>query len=45
MLKKIPDSLYDLAFQYKETRLWKKLWDSELFAVKLDDGSIGYWGA
>lgn len=42
MLKKIPDSLYDLAFQYKETRLWKKLWDSELFAVKLDDGSIGY---
>ncbi|MDO4370339.1 MAG: hypothetical protein Q4D43_03380 [Clostridia bacterium] len=42
MLKKIPDSLYDLAFQFKETRLWKKLWDSELFAVKLDDGSIGY---
>ena len=42
MLERIPDSLYDLAFQYKETRLWKKLWDIELFAVTLDDGNIGY---
>ena len=42
MLKRIPDSLYDLAFQYKEARLWKKLWDTELFAVALDDGNIGY---
>lgn len=34
--------LYDLAFSYKKTKLWKKLWDSELFAVEHSDGSIGY---
>ncbi len=33
---------YDIAFEYKKTKLWKKLWDKDLIAVKLDDGTIGY---
>jgi len=36
------DRLYDLAMQYKETKLWKQLYDSELFAVKLSNGELGY---
>lgn len=39
---KIADWLYDLAFQYKKTKLWTKLYDMDLFAVKLSDGEIGY---
>ena len=38
----IPDRLYDLAFQYRKTKLWKKLWDSHLFAARFSDGGIGY---
>ena len=38
----IPDKLYDLAFSYKKTKLWKKLYDTQMFAVKLSDGEIGY---
>lgn len=38
----IPDSLYALALAYKKTKLWKLLWDSQLFAVKMADGEIGY---
>ncbi len=38
----IPDKLYDLAFSYKKTKLWKKLYDTQMFAVKLSDGKIGY---
>ena len=38
----IADSLFTLALDYKKTRLWKKLWDSELFAVALADGETGY---
>ncbi len=34
--------LYDLAFSFKKSKLWKKLWDSQLFAVAHADGSIGY---
>ena len=34
--------LYDLAFQFKKDKIWKKLYDSELYAVRLDDGQIGY---
>lgn len=37
-----PDRLFELALQYKKTRLWKKLWDSQLFAVRFSDGEIGY---
>ena len=36
------NELYDLTFAFKKTRLWKKLWDSQLFAVAHADGSIGY---
>ncbi len=36
------DKLYDAAFRYKKAGLWKKLWDSEVFAVKLKSGEIGY---
>ena len=38
----IPEHLYDLAFQYRGTKLWKKLYDSDIFAVRLPDGKIGY---
>lgn len=38
----ISDRLYELAFEYKKTKLWKHLWDTHLFAVKLSDGEIGY---
>ena len=34
--------LYDAAFRYKKAGLWKKLWDSDLFAIKLKSGEIGY---
>lgn len=36
------DKLYELAFVYKKTKLWKKLWDNEMFAIKFSDGEIGY---
>lgn len=38
----ISDKLYELAFAYKKTRLWEVIWDTEIFAVKLSDGRIGY---
>jgi len=36
------DNLYELAFAYRKTKLWKALFDSELFALVLPDGEIGY---
>jgi len=36
------ERLYDLALKYKSTKLWKKLYDTEMFALKLPDGEIGY---
>ena len=36
------DKLYDAAFRYKKAKIWKKLWDSEIFAVKLKSGETGY---
>ena len=36
------DNLYDAAFRYKKSGLWKKLWDSDVFAIKLKSGEIGY---
>ncbi len=36
------EKMYDLAFQYKATKLWKILYDDELFAVRLPDGETGY---
>ena len=36
------EKMYDLAFQFKRTKLWKQILESELFAVRLSDGEIGY---
>ncbi|MEG0048479.1 MAG: hypothetical protein RR865_04900 [Clostridia bacterium] len=36
------DKLYELAFQFKKAKLWYKMNDSQLFAVRHSDGSIGY---
>lgn len=33
---------YEAAFNFKKTRLWKKMYDSQLFAVRHADGGIGY---
>ena len=38
----ITDNMYGAAFQYKKTKLWKQMYDSELFAVRLSDGEIAY---
>ena len=35
-------TLFDLAFQYKKRKIWKRLTDQDLFAVQLPDGEIGY---
>lgn len=36
------DKLYAAAFQYKKTKIWKKLWDDNIFAVRMPDGELGY---
>ncbi len=36
------DALLDAAFRYKKTKLWKRLRESQVFAVRLSDGEIGY---
>lgn len=36
------DKLYDAAFRYKKAGLWKKLWDNEVFAIRLKNGETGY---
>lgn len=36
------DELYEAAFDYRKTKLWKQMFDSELFAVRFTDGEIGY---
>jgi hypothetical protein len=38
----VSDKLYEIAFKYKKTKLWKKLWDTEVFAVKMSDGEIAF---
>ena len=36
------NTLYELAFQLKSEKLWEKLSEEDLFAVRLPDGEIGY---
>ena len=36
------ERMYELAFRYKKTKLWKKLHDTDIFAIKFSDGTIGY---
>ncbi|MDE7245689.1 MAG: hypothetical protein K2O18_17190, partial [Oscillospiraceae bacterium] len=38
----ISEKLFEAAFLYKKTKLWKSLLDTEIFAVRLPDGEIGY---
>ena len=38
----VPDSLYETAFRFKSEKLWKKLYDNQIFAVQLSNGEIGY---
>ena len=35
-------NLYDAAFRYKKAGLWKKLWDNDVFAVRLSSGETGF---
>lgn len=36
------NDLYAAAFRYKKTKLWKKLSESEVFAIRLRNGETGY---
>lgn len=36
------NNLYDAAFRYKKAGLWKKLWDNDVFAIKLKSGETGF---
>ena len=36
-----PDELYDLAFAFRDAKLWDKLYEDELFAVPLATGGTG----
>ena len=36
------DRLYDLALTFRKTKLWKQLYDTELFAFSLSDRTIAY---
>lgn len=38
----LPDRLFELALAFKKTRLWKRLYDTELFAFARSDGEVCY---
>ena len=38
----ISDDVFAAAFQFRNDKLWNKLNDSEIFAVRLSNGEIGY---
>lgn len=38
----LTDSMLDAAFKFRETEAWKELTDSDIFAVKLSDGTTVY---
>lgn len=39
---KIPDDVMEAAFQFRSDKLWKKLKDKDIFAVRLSNGETGY---
>ena len=41
-MKEQKENLYEKAFQYKKAKLWTKLWDTDVFAVRLPGDEIGY---
>lgn len=36
------EALFGVAFRYKKTKLWKKLYGDDLFALRFSDGTCGY---
>ncbi|MBR2778782.1 MAG: hypothetical protein IKD85_01195, partial [Firmicutes bacterium] len=38
----ISDRLLGLAFEYKKQKLWKILQESEVFGIRMEDGTAGY---
>lgn len=36
------DQLYELAYEYRKTKLWKKISEDQIFAIRLNDGQIGF---
>lgn len=36
------DKLYELAYKYRKTKLWKKIYEDQFFAIRLKDGQIGF---
>ena len=36
------DKLYELAYEYRKTKLWKKISEDQFFAIKLNDDKIGF---
>ena len=41
-MNKNRDKLYELAFRYRKTRLWQKVYEDMPFGVQLEDGEIAY---
>lgn len=37
-----PEELYELAFAFRDTKLWNRLYEDELFAIPLPNGETGY---
>lgn len=37
-----PDRLFDLAYEFKKTKVWKDLYDTDIIAIRLEDGQYGY---
>ena len=35
-------SIYDLAYTFKKSKLWQLIREQQIFAVRLPDGQIGY---
>ena len=36
------DRMYELAFKFRDTKLWNYVYEDELFAVKLSDGRFAF---